>query len=524
VNPTDPPGSPIPTSDPDPRAADPEPRDPERGVTFVSPYSRDSGVWRPDYSRGAQPHPVFSPPPPLPVDQPRPVEPSLPVEPSFAGAAAAAAPPAPGVAVVTPVGRPSRSGQRRTAAIVAVLCLVSAAGGGVASVSLIGGGRSTVPSSGPGSTAFSSSPTPGARGAVNAGSPSASPLTPTPAASPSTPASEPPSPTASPTPDAPGGATDTEAAIIRAVESVGPAVVTLRVGGSGGRGGSGSGVIVSDDGLILTNRHVIAGASSVTVVLADGRELDGDVKGIDTLTDLALVDIEGDGYPVAPLGESSTLRVGQTVIAMGDPLGEFPGSVTAGIISALDRTVVVGDAQTGEAEALRHLIQTDAAINPGNSGGPLVDTRGRVVGIDTAEARQAEGIGFAIPIDVARPIVAQALAGEPIRRPWLGITFESVDARVAQEEDLGVDHGAWVRQPEGSSTPAVVDGSPADEAGLREGDVITALDGQRVDRDHPLDLLLLAHAPGDRVTLTVAREGATRTVEVVLGERPADLG
>jgi S1-C subfamily serine protease len=328
-------------------------------------------------------------------------------------------------------------------------------------------------------------------------------------------------PTAAPT----GGpvVTDVESVVVRVAESVGPAVVTIQVR-SETAAGSGSGVIVDPSGVILTNRHVVAGASSVTVILATGRELPGTVHGIDTLTDLAIVKVDATGLPTAPIGESGALKVGQTAVAIGNPLGEFEGSVTAGIISGLDRSVQVSDRSGGTTEALRHLIQTDAAINPGNSGGPLVDSNGRVIGINTAEAGQSEGIGFAIPIDVAKPIVDQALAGKEISRPWIGINYQDVDAQVAEENDLPVENGAWIHRPAAAGTGrAIVEGSPADKAGLRDGDVVTAIDGRAVDRDHPLDLLLLAHAPGDSVTLSVARGNETIQVQVTLGTRPADL-
>jgi serine protease Do len=288
-------------------------------------------------------------------------------------------------------------------------------------------------------------------------------------------------------------------------------------------GGTGSGVIIDASGLILTNHHVVSDATNVTVQLSDGREFAGTVAGIDTLTDLAFVKIEGTDLPTVALGESSSLKVGQLAIAIGSPLGRYPGSVTAGIVSGLDRTVDVAS-QTGPASnRLRHLIQTDAAINPGNSGGPLLDGDGKVIGINTAEAGSAQSIAFAIPIDLAKPIIEQVKAGEAIARPWIGIQYTEVDAQLAKDQGLGVDHGALIQQAEGSSSPAVVVGSPAEAAGLKVGDIITAMDDQAIDLTHPLDLVLLAHAPGDSVSLTVLRDGASIQVEVTLGTRPASL-
>jgi S1-C subfamily serine protease len=346
--------------------------------------------------------------------------------------------------------------------------------------------------------------------------------------------------------------------IMDVVEKTAPAVVTINVqstatdsqlpfgGGNGPQGfvqqGTGSGVIIDPAGLILTNHHVVQDADKVSVVLADGRTFDGTVAGIDTYTDLAFVKIDASDLPAATLGDSAALRLGQLAIAMGDPLGEFPGSVTSGIVSGLDRSIIVADPMRGGANRLNHLIQTDAAINPGNSGGPLLDGDGKVIGIDTAQAGSAQGIGFAIPIDLAKPIITQVLAGQPIARPWIGIYYEPVDAQVAKDNDLSVSDGAWIHvdqsqqgqqgqgqqgqvqgQVQGQPIPsAVVADSPAAAAGLKEGDIITAIAGQQVDQEHPLDLLLLSHAPGDKVTLTVLRDGSSTSVDVTLGTRPAE--
>lgn len=330
--------------------------------------------------------------------------------------------------------------------------------------------------------------------------------------------------------------------IVDVAARLSPSVVTLQVtgerpeseagvpdpfgGGFGGDGflrGTGSGVIVSADGLILTNRHVVDDATTVEVILADGDRVAGEVVGVDTYTDLAVVRMEGDGYPAAELGDSSALRIGQLAIAIGSPLGEFTGSVSAGIVSGLDRSIEVGDPISG-ARSLRHLIQTDAAINPGNSGGVLADGAGRVIGINTAIAGNAEGIGFAIPIDIARPIVDQVMAGKKIARPWMGIAFRDLDAQVAEEEKLPVSEGAWVAPAENGQGTSIVEGSPAEKAGLREGDIILALDDRSVSRETPLDLLLLGYEPKAKLTLTILRDGEEKRLEIVLGTRPADLG
>jgi serine protease Do len=316
-------------------------------------------------------------------------------------------------------------------------------------------------------------------------------------------------------------------AIIAAAARVSPAVVLIAVGSNATNdpfsipeSGSGSGVIFDSNGWILSNRHVVAGASELTVVLKDGREFAGTVYDIDTLTDLAIVRIEASGLPSAELGSSSALSVGQTVIAIGSPLGLYSSSVTSGILSAMGRQITV------EGGRLTNLLQTDAAINPGNSGGPLLDAGGAVIGINTAVASNAEGIGFAIPIDIARPIMRQALAGEKLSRPFLGVSYVTVNRKVAEDNGLSVNEGALIGRGEGSNgqeRPAVEPGTPAAQAGLQEGDVIVRVGDQTLDALHPLDLVLSQYAPGQTVDLDVLRNGATIDVSVVLGTRPSDL-
>ena len=273
----------------------------------------------------------------------------------------------------------------------------------------------------------------------------------------------------------------------------------------------GSGVIFDANGWILTNHHVVADGGTLTVQLSDGRSFPAKVYGSDTLTDLAIVKIDATGLPVATLGDSSALQVGQLAIAVGDPLGEYPGTVTAGVVSGLGRSI--SDATIN----LDDLIQTDAAINPGNSGGPLVDASGNVIGIDTAIAGSAQGIGFAIPINLARPLTQQALAGQPLSRPWLGIRYQPLDAGVATRNNVSVTAGAWITS--GGSGTAIEAGSPAATAGLQENDVITAVNGTKVDTNHPLIELLASHAPGETINLTVRRGTADATVPVTLTTR-----
>ena len=255
------------------------------------------------------------------------------------------------------------------------------------------------------------------------------------------------------------------------------------------------------NGWILTNRHVVTGADTLTVELKDGRQFEGRVYGIDTLTDLAIVKVDATGLPVATLGKSDGLKIGQLVVAIGSPLGTYCFSVTSGIVSGKGRDISVDNGTR-----INNLIQTDAAINPGNSGGPLADATGAVVGINTAVATDSSGIGFAIPIDIAKPIMAQAIKGEALSRPWIGIRFQTINLQA--QKDLKPARGQRrPRDEQRRHRPGGHGGSPAAKAGLQDGDIITAINGIAVDGEHPLDALLVQFAPGDTVTLDVLRDG-----------------
>jgi S1-C subfamily serine protease len=286
-------------------------------------------------------------------------------------------------------------------------------------------------------------------------------------------------------------------------------------------GGSGSGVVITPDGLILTNDHVVGQADTVQVIFEDGTVMDGTVSGVDTLTDFAFVKVDGHDLATLPLGESSDLRVGQRAVAIGNPLGQFPGSVSIGIVSGLDRDLdVFGGASAGG--HLRHLIQTDAAVNPGNSGGAVIDGDGKLIGITTAQAGMADGIGFALPVDLAKPIIDQAEAGQALARPYIGVLYQDISPQLAADESLPVTAGAWVTSPD-QAEAAVVAGGPADTAGVESGDIITAVDGTPVDAANPLDLQVMRLDPGAQVTLQVLRDGKTLDLPTTLGTRPADL-
>ena len=318
---------------------------------------------------------------------------------------------------------------------------------------------------------------------------------------------------------------DESSAVIEAVARVGPAVVLISAEGGGllGAGtGTGSGFIFDADGWILTNRHVVENAQSITVMTNDGREYPAEVYGIDTLTDLAIVKIEASNLPVAEIGTSEGLEQGQLAIAIGNPL-RYENSVTTGVVSGLGRQIEATDATQSSSELLSNLIQTDAAINPGNSGGPLVNSAGQVIGVNTAVSTsdEGQGIGFAIPIDVAKPILEQALAGEALTRPWIGVSYLTVDPALAEAESLPVEYGALIATGIGGGDPIVED-SPGERAGLQAGDVIVAVNGEQITAGADLASLLLPYSPGDTITLRVLRESSTREISVTLGERPSE--
>ncbi|HXF81915.1 MAG TPA: trypsin-like peptidase domain-containing protein, partial [bacterium] len=315
------------------------------------------------------------------------------------------------------------------------------------------------------------------------------------------------------TPAAPPPLAAEEATVIRVVERVRPAVVNIdtvaqvqTVFGVFPQQGAGSGVIVSANGYILTNNHVVEDAQQIKVTLLSGKSFAGRVVGKDPFSDLAVIKVDaGEALPAAQLGRSSTLRVGQMAVAIGNPFG-LGHTVTVGVISALNRSIQVPNL------LIENLIQTDAAINPGNSGGALADSAGNVIGINTAIVQQAQGIGFAIPIDTARAIMDQLIARGRVVRPYVGIVWGGdVDAAIARQYNLPVQHGVIVRE--------VDPGGPAGRAGIRAGDIIVALDGKPVANWNDFIRELFARRPGQRVRIEIARDGSRRTVEVTLGER-----
>lgn len=282
--------------------------------------------------------------------------------------------------------------------------------------------------------------------------------------------------------------------------------------------GGGTGFIISADGLILTNKHVVADTeASYTVVTADGKRYDAQVLAIDPFVDIALVKIEAKGLPVVTLGDSDKIKIGQTVIAIGNTLSEYHNTVTKGVVSGINRRVVAGGGVIGE-ETIDEAIQTDAAINPGNSGGPLVNLKGEVVGINTAVSNQGQSIGFSIPINVAKPIVESVKKYGRIIHPWLGVRYTLIDKQLAQANKLPVDYGALILRGSKQTDLAVVPGSPADKAGLVENDIILEIDGTKINEDYPLSKAIQKHKPGDKIKLKILHQGTEKTVSVTLEE------
>lgn len=303
-----------------------------------------------------------------------------------------------------------------------------------------------------------------------------------------------------------------ESAVIDAVKKVKPAVVTIVNQIQTRRGvldaSSGSGVIIDPKGYIVTNNHVIEGQRDIQVIFADGSKADAKLVGADPIADLAVLKVETAVPTFAPFGDSNALEPGQLAIAIGSPLGDFRGTVTLGVVSALNRSV--GNQ--------RGLIQTDAAINNGNSGGPLINTQGQVIGINTLVVRTsgtgnlAEGLGFAIPANMVREITSQLIAKGKVERAYMGVTYQEVDPQIASAMNLKATAGIVVMSVEPNT--------PAQRAGLREGDVILSLNGQKIDQDHPLAVLLFSHKVGDTVTLKVLRDGKEIEIKLTLGARP----
>lgn len=315
-------------------------------------------------------------------------------------------------------------------------------------------------------------------------------------------------------------------AVTEVVKKVSPSVVSITsestaqnfFGQSQSVEGAGSGVIVSDDGLILTNKHVVSETNaSYTVFTSDGKQYKAAVVARDPINDIAFIRISAKGVKAADLGDSSQLAVGQAVVAIGNALGQFQNTATQGIISGLGRPIVAGGG--GTAESLQNLIQTDAAINPGNSGGPLVDLEGRVIGINTAVSGEGQNIGFAIPINDAKPLIDSVKKEGKIVRPYLGVRYIPITKEIAEANKLPTNQGAYISGS--ASSPAIVAGSPAEKAGLKQGDIIVKIGNDEVSEKNALTTLIARHKVGEKVQLTIIRDGKSQTVDVTLEAAPS---
>ena len=315
--------------------------------------------------------------------------------------------------------------------------------------------------------------------------------------------------------------TDIETAITQTVEAVSPAVVTVigKVPGKMTIFGrtpdgqvSGSGVIISPDGYIVTNNHVVEDAKDLTVALSNGEQLDAKVVSTDLYADIAVLKVEGTMPAVATFGNSDNLKPGESVIAIGSPLGEFRNTVTVGVVSATGRSL-----DTGKGYFMEDLIQTDAAINQGNSGGPLVNLHGEIIGLNTMIVRGgygnsavAEGLGFSIPSNTVRFIAEKIIKNGYFARPYLGVSWQAINPSIAKRYHLDTEWGAYITE--------VASGSPAQEAGLARGDIILSLNEQDIDADHSFINTLFDYQPGDKIQLHILRNKDELSLDVTLGE------
>jgi serine protease Do len=320
--------------------------------------------------------------------------------------------------------------------------------------------------------------------------------------------------------------TANEESIATVAKSVSPSVVSIVTSSSQlsplynrtiEQEGAGTGMIVSSNGYVLTNKHVVAGADTVSIVLRDGTIYKNvQVLGTDPLNDVAFLKIKNaNDLPAVTLGDSKTVRIGQTVVAIGNALGQYQNTVTSGIISGTGRPVIASaDGTASGSESLNDLIQTDAAINSGNSGGPLLNLKGQVIGINTAIAQDAQGIGFAIPIGATKGILQHVIKTGKVERAYLGVQYVSITPEIRERYDLPVGKGDYIFAQQGNS---VQSGGPADKAGVKNGDIITQVNGHKVGDVASVSSLVSEYEPGDKVNLTILRDGKTIKLTATLG-------
>jgi S1-C subfamily serine protease len=283
--------------------------------------------------------------------------------------------------------------------------------------------------------------------------------------------------------------------------------------------GGGSGFIISKDGLVLTCNHVVKDTSaSYTVILSPEEKYEAQILAKDPLIDLAILKIKGKKFPYLELGDSSKTELGESVVAIGNPLGEFDDTLSAGIVSGLSRKITAYGRNLSQSNSLRGLIQTDAAINPGNSGGPLVDMEGKVIGINTAIVQGSQNIGFAIPINYTKENIKEVKKYGKIKKPFLGIKYFILNEKISHLNKIPVNYGAMILR-ERLGEEAIVDGSPADKAGLRAYDIILSCNGEKITKENSLDRVLQKHNIGDVVNLKILREDKEIEAKVELTER-----
>ena len=291
--------------------------------------------------------------------------------------------------------------------------------------------------------------------------------------------------------------------------------------------GAGSGFIVNEDGTIITNKHVVSDSSAqYTVITPDGKKYPAKVLALDPVQDMAVVKITGAAgqkFPAVKLGDSSSLQIGQSVIAIGNALGQFNNTVSVGVISGLQRSITAGGGGTNE--TLNNLIQTDAAINEGNSGGPLLNLKGEVIGVNTAMASGAQSIGFVLPINIAKRDIGQVKNTGKITYPYLGVYYTIVNDQVQQDNKLPVNYGAWImvdNSQSGTNTASIIAGSPAQKAGLKDHDIILGVNGEKITQSDTLSQIIAKYKPNDKVSLKVQRGTETLNLDLTLGDRSAN--
>ncbi|MFZ1258091.1 MAG: trypsin-like peptidase domain-containing protein [Candidatus Saccharimonas sp.] len=317
--------------------------------------------------------------------------------------------------------------------------------------------------------------------------------------------------------------TANEDVIANIAERLSPSVVSIvtntttqTIFGAAQSEAAGTGIVVSKDGYIMTNKHVVSGATNIQVILADGTRYSEVVTvGADPLNDIAFLKIDNvNNLQPVTLGDSSTVRVGQEVVAIGNSLGQYQNTVTSGIVSGKGRPVAAGNESGQMVESLTDLLQTDAAINPGNSGGPLLNRSGQVIGINTAVAANAQGIGFAIPINATKGMLKSVISGKGVKRAYLGVRYVALTAAVAKQYSLPTSEGAYLVAGDGGS--AIQPDGPASKAGLKDKDIIIKINDMTVGKQGGVSSLIGEYAPGDTVAVTVLRDSKQLSIKVTL--------